>query len=605
MVAPIVAAGVARAAAGFARPVVMGGMKKTMQTTARGGAKVGSGSAIRGSVGTGTATRDILNATMVQDSMSLLDTVDQVSKSPSDPKPGKALTAIRDSIINLGSIFSSKISGLNKHLAFRLETLNTTMTTIGKVLADDLDLEKKTFDEMKQDQEDREREESLGDKDKPKRGIFGKLFDGIKGAFGSIIDFLTPSKELVQVGLAGLLVAAIFVFKDKIQEVFTDIFTYLGSLKDAFKEGGFKGLGNKIQKDIQENIINPTLAPLGLQLDENGKISRIPGGLIDKYTFFSGPTNIPKTLNIFRTGINTYDNNKKIYPDWYYKGFMENLDDLLTPEDPDMLVNAVKSVMNGITRGISEFFTDTEIVTPDGAYTQKSGMSKMKDQMMENFRNNMQSIKDFFHDEDGNLFGINFKALIDLLPSIEEIAESIYKALPQWARPDTLQEKNVDRDVKRLTDMKFFDKDYESGFGLVEDLSHIDRSKIANVSAEELKSLLSKERNDLSKEDVRFIENKIIEKEKLSKVNNTTDNLTKVIVDKTALLKTETLTKEIDKKGELGDSGSKQTISVVADNSQKANVSNYSKTNVNASEFRTDALEMTAFEVHNFYRNRS
>ena len=72
----------------------------------------------------------------------------------------------------------------------------------------------------------------------------------------------------------------------------------------------------------------------------------------------------------------------------------------------------------------------------------------------------------------------------------------------------------------------------------------------------------------------------------------------------TALLKTETLTKVIDKKGELSSGNSKQTISVVADNSQKANVSNYSKTNVNASEFRTDALEMTAFEVHNFYRNR-
>jgi hypothetical protein len=60
----------------------------------------------------------------------------------------------------------------------------------------------------------------------------------------------------------------------------------------------------------------------------------------------------------------------------------------------------------------------------------------------------------------------------------------------------------------------------------------------------------------------------------------------------------------IEQQSELKGSGSGQTISVVADNSQKANVSNYSKTNVNASEFRTDALEMTAFEVHNFYRNR-
>lgn len=68
-------------------------------------------------------------------------------------------------------------------------------------------------------------------------------------------------------------------------------------------------------------------------------------------------------------------------------------------------------------------------------------MSEMKDQMMENFRNNVKGIKEFFHDEDGNLFGIDFKALKDLLPTIQEIAESIYNALPQWARPDTLAEK--------------------------------------------------------------------------------------------------------------------------------------------------------------------
>ena len=81
--------------------------------------------------------------------MSLVDTMQEV------------FFDIRDGIDNLGSIFSSKISGLNSHLAFRLETLNTTMTTIGKVLAEDLDLEKQTFDDMKEDQERRERDESL------------------------------------------------------------------------------------------------------------------------------------------------------------------------------------------------------------------------------------------------------------------------------------------------------------------------------------------------------------------------------------------------------------------------------------------------------------
>ena len=587
MVVPVVAAGAARVAAGFARPVVMGGMKKTMQTTARGGAKVGSRSAIRGSAGTGTATRDILNATMIQDSMSLLDSVDQVSKSSSDPTPGKVLTAIRDGITNLGSIFSSKISGLNKHLAFRLETLNTTMTTIGKVLADDLDLEKKTFDEMKQDQEDREREESLGDKDKPKRGIFGKLFDGIKGAFGSIIDFLTPSKELVQVGLAGLLVAAIFVFKDKIQEVFTDIFTYLGSLKDAFKEGGFKGLGNKIQKDIRENIINPTLASVGIRVKEDGTLGLVQGSFLDLVNPFGGPTNIFKTLNAFRTGINPYDNNSKMYPEWYYKGFMENLDDLLTPEDPDMLVNAINGMIDFVSKSISGFFFGAEKTMPGvGTFREQSGISKMKDQMMENFRNNMQGIADFFHDEDGNLFGIDFKALTDLLPTIQEIAESIIMSLPKFLRPNTLEEKNIDKNFKELKqNSEFYDPEV---FGK----SVINREFINEVPVDQLKALLAKDSDDLKPADIRFIENKIAEKELIQKM----------IVNKDSVIKTNTLTKTIEQKDSLK-SNNTTTVNVV-DTSNKSNVSNYSSRTDQIVEMRDGTLEMTAFEMNNFFRTR-
>ena len=587
MVVPVVAAGVARSAAGFARPVVMGGMKKTMQTTARGGAKVGSRSAIRGSAGTGTATRDILNASMVQDSMSLLDSVDQVSKSSSiESSPTKVLTSIKDGITNLGSIFSSKISGLNKHLAFRLDKLNTTMITIGKVLAADLDLEKKTFDEMKDEQEAREKEGSLGNNDKPAiggKGIFGKLFDGIKGAFGSIVDFLTPSKELVKVGLAGLLVAAVFVFKDQIIKTFETIFTYLGSLKDAFKEGGFKGLGNKIQKDIRENIINPTLASVGIRVKEDGTLGLVQGSFLDIANPFGGPTNIFKTLNAFRTGINPYDNNSKMYPEWYYKGFMENLDDLLTPEDPDMLVNAISGMIDFVSKSVSGFFFGAEKTMPGvGTFREQSGISKMKDQMMENFRNNMQGIADFFHDEDGNLFGIDFKALTDLLPTIQEIAESIYNSLPKYLRFDTVAEKNIDRDVERLEDIDFFNKDYIGK-------SVITRSNIDQASPEELKSLLSKESDDLRSEDIQFIENKIIEKEKL-----------KLIGTQTSVVQMNGLATVIAQQENLKGNGA--TTVTVVDTSNKANVSNYSNNTNQIVELRTGTLDMVAAEIQNFKR---
>ena len=584
MVLPVVAAGVARAGAAFARPVVMGGMKKTMQTTARGGAKVGSRSAIRGSAGTGTATRDILNATMIQDSMSLLDSVDQVSKSSSDPAPGKVLTAIRDGITNLGSIFSSKISGLNKHLAFRLETLNTTMTTIGKVLAADLDLEKQTFDDMKQDQENKERDESLGgDEPKKKSGIFAP----IKNAFGSIIDFLTPKSDLMKVGLAGLLVAAVFVFKDQIIKTFETVFTYLGSLKDAFKEGGFKGLGNKIQKDIRENIINPTLLSVGIRVKEDGTLGLVQGSFLDLANPFGGPTNIFKTLNAFRTGINPYDNNSKMYPEWYYKGFMENLDDLLTPEDPDMLVNAINGMIDFVSKSISGFFFGAEKTMPGvGTFREQSGISKMKDQMMENFRNNMQSISDFFHDEDGNLFGIDFKALTDLLPTIQEIAESIIMSLPKFLRPNTLEEKNIDKNFKELKqNSEFYDPEV---FGK----SVINREFINEVPVDQLKALLAKDSDDLKPADIRFIENKIAEKELVQKM----------IVNKDSVIKTNTLTKTIEQKDSLKSNGA-TTVNVV-DTSNKSNVSNYSSRTDQIVEMRDSTLEMTAFEMNNFFRTR-
>ena len=57
------------------------------------------------------------------DSTSMLPTVNQVSKMPVADTMKEVFFDIRDGITDLGSIFSSKISGLNTHLAFRLETL--------------------------------------------------------------------------------------------------------------------------------------------------------------------------------------------------------------------------------------------------------------------------------------------------------------------------------------------------------------------------------------------------------------------------------------------------------------------------------------------------
>ena len=76
-----------------------------------------------------------------------------------------------------------------------------------------------------------------------------------------------------------------------------------------------------------------------------------------------------------------------------------------------------------------------------------------------------------------------------------------------------------------------------------------------------------------------------------------------MVVIKGALDKTDTLIKVIGQKDSLNDSNSKPVVTVV-DSSSKANVSNYNSKTDQIVEMRTGTLEMTAFEVHNFYRNR-
>ena len=112
----------------------------------------------------------------------------------------------------------------------------------------------------------------------------------------------------------------------------------------------------------------------------------------------------------------------------------------------DSIGTFVSETYENMVQGIKDFFFDREIVGGAGeSYTQRSGMGKIKDQMMENFENNMKAIKDFFFDDKGNLFGINFGGLKDLLPTLREIADKIVSSLPKWMRPDTLQEKIDDK----------------------------------------------------------------------------------------------------------------------------------------------------------------
>ena len=212
---------------------------------------------------------------------------------------------IRDGIDNLATIFSDKISGLNSHLAFRLETLNQTMSRIGNIAAKDLNIEQDTFKEMQENEARDERDESLGKdgkgEDKSKKGMGGGLLDKIKGAFGSLIDFLRPDSDLAKVGLAGLLVASTLIFRKQIEKAFTAVFSYINDLSETFEKEGMTGVFKKLKDDFIKKIANPSLGTMGLMIGEDGKISRVPGSFLDVVDPFKTSSSIPSTSILMKS----------------------------------------------------------------------------------------------------------------------------------------------------------------------------------------------------------------------------------------------------------------------------------------------------------------
>ena len=266
--------GATRAAA-FARPVVMGGMKKTMQSTARGGARAGSKSAVRSSAGTGTSIQGMLNASTFKDSMSLLETVDQVSGSGSGKSSKGVLNDIRDGITRLGTIFSKKISGLNKHLAFRLENVSSTLENIAHnigVMAYNQNIlfgkEMEKYSEFQEDEIEDERDESLGKKRGGEEAFSGaKLLDTIKERFNSLIDLLSPKSELGKIGLVGALTLGVMALLPKLEKSLEGVFKFTGEKLIPFLDSIFDIKDDETGEFKWDNILYMSLgAYLALKL---------------------------------------------------------------------------------------------------------------------------------------------------------------------------------------------------------------------------------------------------------------------------------------------------------------------------------------------------
>ena len=131
----------------------------------------------------------------------------------------------------------------------------------------------------------------------------------------------------------------------------------------------------------------------------------------------------------------------------------------------ESLVEGVKGIYNNVTQGIRNFFYDYEVAVEGGppgmTRTERSAVGKVMDRFKADFKLMGEDLADFFYDEDGNLFGINFSFLKDILPSIREIADTIVSSLPSWMRPDTLNEKLAEVEADLAEEMA---KPTEGGF---------------------------------------------------------------------------------------------------------------------------------------------
>ena len=133
---------------------------------------------------------------------------------------------IRDGINDLSTKLLSAMSLQSSMLLSGFTMLNNTMSTIGSIAADDLDIENKSFDQLKDDQSRTDRQRSLGNQgDDPEEKGPG-FFDMMSDRFNGLIDALTPKSEGVKVGLLGMLALGLAAFGPKLDLLFRDIFVF-------------------------------------------------------------------------------------------------------------------------------------------------------------------------------------------------------------------------------------------------------------------------------------------------------------------------------------------------------------------------------------------
>ena len=443
----------------------------------------------------------------------------------------EVLTEVRNSVDNLGKIFAERISGLNSHLAFRLggvydilDLINTNIIAMGKNQETIAGIEDKKFQEFKENEQEDERSKSLGkDDDAPGRGIINSLkdaFESFKGFFSNLI----PDSDLGKVGLFGGLAALIAMNFDKLVEPLAATFKFIDekiipgakvfakTVKEDF--GGENGVLSKLFTG-DDSVIKGIFSGFGDILDgfrEDDPEKKIAGAkklLLDVPLQFVSAVGLG-VASIVDATLKMFGIESKFVKDT--KEFFREL-----PETVRKFARKTKAFFTDgfadLTNSIKNIFVDIEVADgPAGAVrTQRSVIGKIKDEMLQNFKNNVQSIKDFFFDEEGNLFGINFSALADMMPTLQEIVDTIISALPSWMRPDTIQEKLakqeaiIEEELARIDRSRAGENEYV-GSERMGVLGSETRIKKAKEKVEELKLELEEKFPGITKETNNFNE---------------------------------------------------------------------------------------------------
>ena len=405
--------------------------------------------------------------------VSIQGMADKVTKMSPLESMQEVFFDIRDGIDNLSTTFSEKISGLNKHLAFRLETLNTTMSQIGNIAAKDLGLEQQQTDIAKENEIEKERKESVGDQGDPTekkdegKGVFTQ-------SFKDLLDKLTPKSVGMKMGLAGLALAGTMAALSSIEGVIAETFKFVkekvipglktgfGELKKDFKnfnenvfgKDGFVPIIAGGLKDIKDGIVEGDLQK---SLDgvktilTDGVVKGIATagdlavGLLDatmKTFGYEGDT-LEKTQKWFRDLPKNIDG----YIDTFLATATGVIDDVRKTYSEEGLFAATKVGFKGLfdnTTAVALNFLSQGASKIADHYGEEETAKKLAalDFSSDKFLESIKSLAYMIYNpETGAILGMDFPNISNFLPTLQEIADSIIMSLPKFLRPDTIGEK--------------------------------------------------------------------------------------------------------------------------------------------------------------------